>query len=475
MKHNKRKAAIGAMKKRTWQSFLYAALSIAYECGRISRRSIEFLGGDEKWKRDSIREAVNNGYLIENRAKDMELGKNRMYEIKRRGITYLSKHNRVRFWEEKKIEKLSGDARKMIRGRKYSEMVTMLKRAGYCTHEDDKPDLYGYQSDSVVDGGPPPGFHQQSDNDLSVSLIRNTRIFRYSGEKDQTPYLQRTTPINCFYSYSDSKPISTALFQNQDNQDSEGVTAVRYARTFGLLFTPDDVYRTFHTGDSAMKIRTIGEAVFSSKMSGMANRILPDRCPTEDNTAIKPALVFGDGEMLAASKMIRFDNDVEAEWVRRFQKKMDEDANGTLLNTSNAGNPTIYIPVRKEGIDILTMMQFPNWRQLVREITFEQLATLRQDPQTLFDASLAEGGKAAFFFDMDLTKLSRMKIAVGITNIPKLLVVCADWQADFIREVFQETCVKAGTELSLYGFADWHSKIVEMLQQYWEVTSDGTV
>lgn len=319
---------------------------------------------------------------------------------------------------------LRAPARAMANG----DAAVMLYRAGYSVHPHDKPEL-------------PSHTHISDDNADRRQIYRNSLEYRYDNSEDSTIYIKRHTPINCYYTSVEIK----RYFEQKNNN------GLRYSRACGVLLTPDNILRIFHSRDVALEFKSTGENKLTSLLPKLFSGYLPPRR--------QGLFVFGNG-FLSAKKILA--TEFSPERIR-----MAKVSNKTCLGTKNLGNPLFYLPVIPDSIPLLRLFQYPGWEGSVSSFMAKQLYGSFKERQDVFYADGDDG--SALFIGLTLNLTAVAGLIRAVRDKPRSVsLICLNWQKEFYRETLDNYAGDGAEHVHIYSVSnDAISVIDTQLYEYW--------
>ncbi len=142
------------------------------------------------------------------------------------------------------------------------------------------------------------------------------------------------------------------------------------------------------------------------------------------------------------------------------------DAAGDMLGTTNLGNPLIYLPLRKEALELLALMRFPDWRRSLMYYISVAHAELEQN-----NWSYQQGGRRVYIAaDLNLTNLAIVLRSMIRDPREPVTLICLPWQQDFIVALVKEYGGdKASVEIALLPDNFIGNLIDKYLEPHWGV------
>lgn len=319
---------------------------------------------------------------------------------------------------------LRAPARAMANG----DAAVMLSLAGYSLHPHDKPEFPAHTPVPDEDAG-------------RRQIYRNSLEHRYSNAEDCTIYLKRRTPINCYYT-------SVEIKRYFEQKNSNGL---RYSRACGVLSTPDNILRVFHSRDVALEFKSTGENKLVSLLPKLFSGYLPPRR--------QGLLVLGDGFM-AAEKIIATEFSPERIKIAKVSKK-------TYLGTKNLGTPLYYLPVVPDSLPLLRLFQYPSWEGSASSFMAKQLYGSFKERQDIFYADGDDG--SALFIGLTLNLTAVAGLIRAVRDKPRSVsLICLNWQKEFYRETLDKYAGDGAEHVHIYSVSnDAISVIDTQLYEYW--------
>ncbi len=254
---------------------------------------------------------------------------------------------------------------------------------------------------------PPPDLHKSS--------LRNMYLSKRPTEYGQiipnrAAYTEHLTPINCYY---DSVQIKLL----RDSTDNKGIN---YSRACGVLLTPSCLFRAYHSRDVAMRFHMTGEENFTAMLRSAFTGYIP-----ADNSGV---ILFGQDWTAASGILDNYLREKAAPPPKRGE------AGSAALGTTNLGNPLLYLPLRKETLELLALMRFPDWRRSLMNYASVAHAELEQNSWSY----QYEGRRVFIIADLNLTNLAI--VLRGMMRNPRepVTLICISWQEDFIMGLVKE-------------------------------------
>ena len=286
------------------------------------------------------------------------------------------------------------------RSRLRGDVAVMMSLAGFAVHPDDKPPLPAFT--------PPTPDHQYTG---LRTLLHNNKPHEYGQIiPNRAIYTKRLTPVNCYY---DS-------IQLKHMRDADNKNGVNYSRACGVLLTPSNLFRVYHSRDVAMRFYTTGEENFSALLGSAFTGYVPD--------SRNGILVFGQGWMSATSILDIYLRD------KLIAPTKGSDIPGEILGTTNLGNPLFYLPLLIEALELLRLMHFPDWRKSLMYFASTSHADVNQTAWSY----LHEGRRVYIVADSNLTNIAI--VLRGMMKNPRepVTLLCLTWQQEFIWNLIQE-------------------------------------
>jgi len=369
-------------------------LQLLAECGRVSRRTFDLLPYSYRNTCVYIKKLVDNGSVSLS-----GVGNSKSYTLLENGRKILSAGAPQRYTSELfELNKLL--TRHPDRSRLRGDVAAMMSMAGFAVHPDDKPALPAFTPQ-------PPDLQYRN---LRL-LYQNYEPHKYGHDiSNRAVYSKLLTPINSYY---DSVQLK---YLRETAADKD----INYSRACGMLMTPSNLFRVYHSRDVAMRFRKTGEENFSALLASSLTGYIPD-----NKSAI---LVFGL-EWLAASSML----DIYLS-DKIIVSPKNEDIPGQILGTTNLGNPLFYIPLRRESLELLRLMRFPDWRKSLMYFASMSHANVNQTGWSYPH----EGRRVFIIADLNLTNIAI--VLRGMMKKPRepVTLLCLPWQQEFICNLVQE-------------------------------------
>ena len=400
-------------------------LQLLAECGRVSRRTFDILPYSYRNTCLYIKKLVDNKSAGQSGA-----GISKSYILLDGGRKALSAYHPQRYTPDLfDFNKLL--IRHADRSRLRGDVGVMMSLAGFAVHPDDKPALPAFT--------PQPPDHQYTGLRF---LFSNTQPHQYGQIiRSRATYLKHLTPINCYYDSVQLKGLRGSL-------DNSGVN---YSRACGVLLTPSNLFRVYHSRDVAMRFHKTGEENLSALIASALIGYIPN-----DNSGI---LVFGQGWTSANSILdIYLRNTIIA-------PTKNSDIPGEILGTTNLGKPLLYLPMSKEALELLRLTRFPDWRKSLMHFAAASHAGLKQTNWHYQH----EGRRVYIVADLNLTNLAI--ILRGVMKSPKepVALVCLSWQQKFIFGLVQEYGGDKANALIVLLHDSFMDDLTDNLKLYWGV------
>ena len=399
-------------------------LRLLAECGRVSRRTFDMLPFSYRNTSVYIKKLADN--------KNISLsgvGNSKSYILLENGRKTLSAYNPQRFTPELfSLNKLL--TRHPDRSRLRGDVAAIMSMAGYAVHPDDKPALPAFT--------PQPPDHQYTG---LRSLLHNHEPHQY-GEiiPNRAVYAKRLTPVNCYYDSVQLKCL----------RESEANNGANYSRACGVLFTPSNLFRVYHSRDVAMRFFKTGE----ENLSALLNSVFTGFMPNDQ----RGVLVFGVDWLAANSILDNYLND------KTIPSSKSGELAGEILNTTNLGNPLFYLPLRGEALELLRLMCFPDWRKSL--MYYASVSYARQE-QTSWSFQ-HENRRVYIIADLNLTNLAILLRGMMKNPTEPITLLCLPWQHEFFWKLIQEYGGdRANVQLVLLHESFMDNLINNHMKPYW--------
>jgi len=327
------------------------------------------------------------------------VGNSKSYSLLSGGRKILSAYSPQRYTPELfELNKIL--ARNPSRSRLRGDVAVMLSLAGFAVHPDDKPMLPAFTPQPPDCQYALRSLYQNYEPQQYGQIIRGRAI-----------YTKHLTPVNCYYDSIQVKELRPAGAAN----------GVNYSRACGVLLTPANLFRVYHSRDVAMRFHKTGEKSYSALLSATFTGYLPD-----DKSGI---LVFG-WDFISASSIL-------GNYLRENVIPRPKRGDGDILGTTNLGNPLFYLPLRSEAIEFLRLMSFPDWRKSLMYFASMSHANISQTGWSYQH----EGRRVCIFADLNLTNIAG--VLRGMMKNPRepVTLICLAWQQEFILNLVQEYSV----------------------------------
>ena len=378
-------------------------LRLLAECGRVSRRTFDILPFSYRNTCVYLKKLVDH-----KRVSLSGVGNSKSYILLENGRKTLSAYNPKRYTQELfSLGKMQIKHAK--RSRRRGDASAMMSLSGFAVHPDDKPVLPAFTPH-------PPDQQYGGLRDL----FQNDEPHPYDQMiPNRAVYRKYHTPINCYY---DS-------IQLKNLRDSACKNGVNYSRACGVLITPSNLFRVYHSRDVAMRFYKTGEENMSALTLSAFTGYVPN-----DKTGI---LVFGQ-EWLAAQSIL----DIYLRGKKIIPSK--DDLTGEILSTTNLGNPLFYLPMRRESPELLRLMRFPDWRKSLMLFASTSHAGCSQ---TNWNYNY-EGRQVFIIADLSLTHLAILLRGMMRSPREPITLICLPWQLDIIQNLAQEYGSKANVQIT---------------------------
>ena len=107
---------------------------------------------------------------------------------------------------------------------------------------------------------------------------------------------------------------------------------------------------------------------------------------------------------------------------------------GEMLTPTNLGNPSFYSPLCSESLDILTIMQFPFWQEmLLREISTEIFGF----PDSTRWCFQHDGYVVYILVALDLVQIDTTFRTIKNNSQQKTRIICLHWQESFFCKLLE--------------------------------------
>ena len=367
-------------------------LRLLAECGRVSRRTFDVLPYSYR------NTCVYIKKLVDGKGVSLSGGGNsKSYILLGKGRKTLSASNPQRYTPElfalnKLLTRHAGRSR--LRG----DVAAIMSLAGFAVHPDDKPTLPAFTPN-------PPDLQYAG----LRSLFHNHEPQEYGQIiPDRVIYTKHLTPLNCYYDSVQLKYLREAAADK----------GVNYSRACGVLITPSNLFRVYHSRDVAMRFYKTGEENFSALLGSAFTGYLPD-----DKNGV---LVFGH-DWLAASNILNI-------YLRgRIVAPPKDDIPGEILGTTNLGNPLFYLPVQRDALELLRLMRYPGWRESLIRFASMAYADMAQTGWSYQH----EGRRVCMIADLNLTNLAIVLRGMMKNPHGPVTLLCLPWQQGFIWDLVQ--------------------------------------
>lgn len=383
----------------------YSILSLLAQCGYVSRATFDLLPYSYNYMITSVKTLVDK-----NAIRKSGRGRQKHYALNLSGRKLLSSYNPLRFSPDvmEQNRQLSRHPdRAMLRG----DIAALLSLAGYGVHPHDKPPLPAST----------PPLPTSPEHQHLVTLCRNSIQHAYPDVEDERTYNRRLTAIGSYYDITAIK----ALFPKEESYDNEGIN---YARACGLLMTPDNLLRVYHSRDVALKVHKIGEDKLKLRMTN--NRVYQGFLPA-DRDGI---LVFG-ADFTSSISIIQSSLDGlgtrlvysrgKAENVG--QRNVPE---GVRLTPVNLGNPSYYLPLDRNGMAMASLYQYPGWNELlVGEINRQAFQI-----NSTSNSYELEGRRVHILAALNMAEIETAFHMMRM-SAASISIVCLDWQYPLFCEL----------------------------------------
>lgn len=429
------------MRVRPDKSHKEKILALIQEVGCISRLSVKSMDIYPSKQTEWLGRLTDANMILPKR-----LDGYKIYTITAEGAQYIKAINEARHRDDTPTSGLNADM--MERKAKISEVVSLLKRAEYVTHPDDKPQIF-----KAVERTRQAG----SDFDLCNPDNAQAHIYRFLGCHDRKEYTKRSTAINCFYYSKELKDYLSKQMQEQFGMYSEH-QAISFSRIIGLLITPSLSYCIYNTGKKAMQLKMAGETAMQVALADVVSCLTGQRTVRLENV-----LVFGEGfkgayQLLAASK----------KQLPKSKKTPEANAGQyppSVMQITKIGKKVLYLPLLLESALILEMLAYPNWQDFLRQIALGESYRPAEGRFLIFDGEV-QGVPVYLEFIPDLRRLESLLHYLRGNEPEAILIACPYCHVEFYETVTKNEDLL--TEIRFYSFtADNLSASLEALHQHY--------
>lgn len=400
-------------------------LALIQEVGCISRLSVKPMDIYRSKQTEWLGRLTEANMILPKRLEGYKI-----YTITAEGAQYLKAINEARHHDDTPTNGLNADM--MERKAKISEVVSLLKRAEYTTHPDDKPPIFKAVEQSRHAGS---AFERCNQDNAQ------THVYHFLGCHDRKEYIKRSTAINCFYYSKELKDYLSKQMQEQFGMYSEH-QAISFSRIIGLLITPSVSYCIYNTGKKAMQLKMAGETAMQVALTDVVS------CLTGQKTVrLENILVFGEGfkgayQLLAASKK------------RLPKSKKESDASAgqyppSVMQINKIGKKVLYLPLVRESAQILKILAYPNWQDFLRQIALGDNYCPADGQFLIFDGEM-QGVPVYLEFIPDLKRLESLLHYLRGNELESVLIACPYCHVAFYESVTKNEDL--ATEISFYSF-----------------------
>lgn len=408
----------------------YAILRLLAECGWVSQSMLELTDYSYTYRTRSLKMLLDQQYI-----RKQGKGKEKAYALAPKGRNHLAGFNARRFRDEVMAltqQMARHPERAVLRG----DVAAMMSFAGFAVHVDDKPALPAYTP---------------SHNDWRC-LVQNVQPFSYPGETDGGIYMRRLSPTGCYYDATVVKELAAG-----SGWDAAGLG---YSRACGVLVTPSYLFRVYHSRDVAMKVQVTGERNFHNFLS--TDFIFKGYRPCENNAVIILGTDFTAAIHILGSSGVQAPIYVKDGSRRGYQAV--KGAKGELITPSSLGKPAFYLPLQRESLMLLRLMQYPFWKEmLIREINREVFGL---DNQERWSFEL-EGSSVYVLVPLALSQLSLSLQVIRTAVNKKVWIICLDWQEPLFRELLRPFACEREIRLTRLPSA-YMEDLNHRFKEYWE-------
>ena len=413
----------------------YSILQLLAECGWVSQPLLELTGYSYTYRSRCLKMLLDGGFI-----RKRGQGRSKAYALTAGGRKVLAGYNARRYRKEilEASQKLTRHPeRDILRG----NVAAILSFSGFSVHPDDKPAL----------PAPIPPFPSASEADAWRVLLCDEKWAAYPGEADQKRYRQRNTAIGCYYD-------AIALKERMP----EGSEGINYSRACGVLVTPSHLMTVYHSRDVAMMLRMTGERNFQSYL-------LSGRAFTGYRPEKRTALVFGN-DFTAAVHVVEShisgrggSHSAPTRSGKPKKKYETMKGGGEPLRPGNLGNPTFYLPLWPESLNLLQMMQLPFWQEWMVSQVAREVFHLEHTERWCFEQ---DGYMVYILAALNLTQIDSAIRAIRDQPGGRFRILCFCWQEPFFRELLEPYL--SGREIWLTRLPeDYISHLFQYLSTLW--------
>lgn len=416
-------------------------LALIQEVGCISRLSVKSMDIYPSKQTEWLNRLTEANMILPKRLEGYKI-----YTITAEGAQYLKTINKIRHRDDTPTNGLNADM--MERKAKISEVVSLLKRAKFATHPDDKPQIF-----KAVEQIRQIGSAFDRCNPGNVQ----THIYRFLGCHDRKEYVRHSTAINCFYDSKELKDYLSKQMREQFGMYTEH-QAISFSRIIGLLITPSVSYCIYNTGRKAMQLKMAGETAMQVALADVVSSLTGQKI-----VRMESVLVFGEGfkgayQLLAASK----------KQLPNSKKKLEANAGQyppSVMQITKIGKKVLYLPLLPESSQILKMLAYPDWQDFLREMALGESYRPTEGRYLIFDGEM-QGVPVYLEFIPDLRRFESLLHYLRGNEPESILIACPDCHIAFYETVTKNEDLL--TKIRFYSFtADNLSAALEALQLHY--------
>ncbi|MBM6924111.1 hypothetical protein H9X81_10490 [Hydrogenoanaerobacterium saccharovorans] len=524
----KKNAGRNAMSSAASTAFLRWAADSEW----VTQRALMLWPGTRNWKNRKIHGLVEERKLREMNLKEKVKEKNqemrrtrkrepgipgdvwgKRYALGSEGRQFLRERNPKRYYTELKENDVSYEIRKVYRMSLMSETRAMAELAGYTTHRQLKPPvtrLSLYDVDETAAGKPPawrvfdeiPAVDTEKYRGEENSIY-NQGVYQYYTEPqrgrtykltmDTKQYLYRETPVGCLYFLPELQELSRIETTLRKGTPEES-DLISYTRMSAAIFTGSGLYLVYNTERTAPTINRRGEelaealatnwaqAVYQRSITELQNDYEGKVREVKVSPKVEGRLLLGDDTFKAALSVLQT---TQASIMRYHITPKERERVNNTYNLRDCPN-TYYLPVIRESIPLLAIMNFPHWIVYMKAMVLKivraaaergEICKIRRHYENdgFIAAELIDNTQV---IDMTVLRLDTVLWLVQKAMNPgkeRYLVITMAWERPFWTQVFETSELERIVRLWFLDQEDLEEYVQEQFRENNLIYGDPTV